>query len=161
MGPPKVVMGKQEAGIRRLGAFIGASKRMVVLYTNVYTRKLWTVYEVASFLCLHDARDMDMLPVFTAQAVSVCAVGFYIFNILTHISQMSALLESTNISVDVVTYTTYAFGLVAGAPGFFKVRRAFRELVTMQLSVAHFTAQNALCAVESDRCKGTQTGSKS
>lgn len=137
----QVDMNKQEAGIRKLGAFIAASKRMVVLYTSIYTRKLWTVYEVAAFLSIHDARDMDILPVFSAQSVSVVVIVFYAWNVLSLIS----------LKVSGVYIVTYASFFILGFPGIFLVRRQVRELQIMKQSVAHFTAQSATCAVESDR----------
>ena len=43
----------QRQGIESLGGFLFHSWSMVVLYTSVYTTKLWTVYEMACFLCVH------------------------------------------------------------------------------------------------------------
>merc|ERR1719353_607782 len=42
----------QAHGIRKLGAFQKRSRCMVILYGEEYLQKLWTVYEVASFLAL-------------------------------------------------------------------------------------------------------------
>ena len=36
----------QAQGIMKLGAFLKHSKCMLILYSDVYMRKLWTVYEV-------------------------------------------------------------------------------------------------------------------
>lgn len=61
-------------GIMHLGAFLDKSYKMIIIYTDVYLHKLWTVYEVASFLCLHPVRDMVLYPVQFAFAV-LCSIG--------------------------------------------------------------------------------------
>ena len=49
---------RKRKGIRKLGAFLMNSSTMVVLYTDLYLQRLWTVYEVASFLSLHPVTKM-------------------------------------------------------------------------------------------------------
>merc|ERR1712113_511465 len=46
----------------KLGAFIQKSERIVVIYTNIYLLKLWTIYEVACFLALHPISRMVVVP---------------------------------------------------------------------------------------------------
>jgi hypothetical protein len=51
-------------GIRKLGAFLKSSRCMVVLYGKEYLQKLWTVYEVASFLTLRPGSQIWVIPVY-------------------------------------------------------------------------------------------------
>ena len=75
-------MDLQTAGIRKLGAFLRRSRCMVVLYGQEYLQKLWTVYELASFLTLCPGSQIWVIPlsfpvfIFIAMQVvflSVCA----------------------------------------------------------------------------------------
>ena len=52
----------QTAGIRKLGAFLRRSRCMVVLYGQEYLQKLWTVYELASFLTLCPGSQIWVIP---------------------------------------------------------------------------------------------------
>ncbi len=66
----------KQASILKLGAFLAKSERMVIVYTDVYTRKLWTVYELACFLSLHGAERVVLVPVRQAKlyirAIALC-----------------------------------------------------------------------------------------
>eukprot|EP00928_Gymnodinium_smaydae_P076435 TRINITY_DN59467_c0_g1_i1.p1 TRINITY_DN59467_c0_g1~~TRINITY_DN59467_c0_g1_i1.p1 ORF type:complete len:499 (-),score=27.10 TRINITY_DN59467_c0_g1_i1:99-1595(-) len=53
----------QRLGIEKLGAFIHKSDHMLVLHTDIYSQKLWTVYELACFLSYRNVDDMTMLPI--------------------------------------------------------------------------------------------------
>merc|ERR1712117_185394 len=54
----------QKQGILKLGAFIRKSLCLLVIYSDLYLIKLWTVYEVACFLCLHPLQNMSVVPTF-------------------------------------------------------------------------------------------------
>ena len=50
-------------GIESLGSFLCFSWSFVVLYTRDYTQRVWTVYEMACFLCFHPEGRLVWLPV--------------------------------------------------------------------------------------------------
>merc|ERR1740121_1969778 len=54
----------QRQGISKLGAFLRNSSRMLVIYSDIYLTKLWTVYEVACFLSTHPASDIILMPIY-------------------------------------------------------------------------------------------------
>lgn len=137
----QVDMALQRQSIVKLAAFIAASQRMVVLYTNIYTRKLWTVYEMAAFLTIHSSDRMDILPVFSAQTTTALICFIWV----SRIFEMIALLASG------VYYVVYGVMFVVGCPGLLQMRKFAREQQAMRASVANFSAQGALCTVESDR----------
>merc|ERR1719506_1574523 len=52
----------KRAGVLKLGAFLTSSSRMLILYSDVYLKKLWTVYEVACFLLTpRTGNDIEIL----------------------------------------------------------------------------------------------------
>ena len=67
----QVDLALQRQGIESLGGFLFYSWSMAVLYTGTYTKKLWTVYEMACFLCLHPGGRLEWLPVDLPPAVYV------------------------------------------------------------------------------------------
>lgn len=73
----QVDLGRQEEGIRRLGAFVRSSSRMVAMYTDIYLTKLWTVYEVACFLSLHHPSRLHVIPNFQPLVVFGGAASVY------------------------------------------------------------------------------------
>jgi len=48
-------------GIERLGAFIMRSDKMLILYTELYLSKLWTIYEVAASLTLNGGASIHVI----------------------------------------------------------------------------------------------------
>ena len=57
------------SGIANLAAFLAYSWSMVVLYSDVYLEKLWTVYEIASFLLLFPRGRLHVRPVYFPKLV--------------------------------------------------------------------------------------------
>eukprot|EP00929_Paragymnodinium_shiwhaense_P061937 TRINITY_DN30933_c0_g1_i2.p1 TRINITY_DN30933_c0_g1~~TRINITY_DN30933_c0_g1_i2.p1 ORF type:complete len:453 (+),score=12.17 TRINITY_DN30933_c0_g1_i2:86-1360(+) len=52
-------------GIESLSAFIAQSDKIVVVYTDEYVKKLWTVYELATFLILFPEKPVVVIPTVT------------------------------------------------------------------------------------------------
>jgi len=50
-------------GIKGLPAFLQSSRAMVILYSDAYLTRLWTVYELASYLLLQPDGRVEFLPV--------------------------------------------------------------------------------------------------
>jgi len=50
-------------GVKGLPAFLKKSRSMVILYSDAYLTRLWTVYELASYLLLHPNGRVEFLPV--------------------------------------------------------------------------------------------------
>merc|ERR1719247_1138676 len=44
---------QKKRGIMKLGAYLGKSSRILVIYSDVYLQKLWTVYELACYRWRH------------------------------------------------------------------------------------------------------------
>ncbi|CAE8640731.1 unnamed protein product, partial [Polarella glacialis] len=58
----QVDAGRKERGISSLAAFLVRSDEMLVVYSDLYLRKLWTVYELATFLVVRPAEHLVMVP---------------------------------------------------------------------------------------------------
>ena len=72
----------QRQGIEKLAAFLRCSDEMVVIYTDVYLLKLWTVYEVASFLALSSVDKMTVVPVALAKLYVIMICWGFVSNVL-------------------------------------------------------------------------------
>eukprot|EP00428_Durinskia_dybowskii_P014241 CAMPEP_0170211944 /NCGR_PEP_ID=MMETSP0116_2-20130129/5590_1 /TAXON_ID=400756 /ORGANISM="Durinskia baltica, Strain CSIRO CS-38" /LENGTH=583 /DNA_ID=CAMNT_0010462483 /DNA_START=153 /DNA_END=1900 /DNA_ORIENTATION=- len=59
-------------GIANLAAFLSHSWSMVVLYSDVYLTKLWTVYEIATFMLIFPRGRLHVRPVFLPKLVLSC-----------------------------------------------------------------------------------------
>lgn len=80
----------QKRGIKKLGAFICSSKEMIILYTDVYLTKLWTVYEVAAFMSLHNTDKMKCINLVVPKMFFAAVVVIFAGSILDVILQVSA-----------------------------------------------------------------------
>lgn len=54
---------RKQVGIESLGAFLHMSKSMIIIYSDTYLRKLWTVYELASSLMIHPDGEIVVIPI--------------------------------------------------------------------------------------------------
>ena len=59
---------KQE-GISSLAAFLHCSKGIVIVYTDLYLQKLWTVYELASVLLVNPEVRIELMQTFVTKLV--------------------------------------------------------------------------------------------
>jgi len=53
----------KQQGIRNLAGFLRRSRNLVILYTDAYMNRLWTVYELATFMLQCKGRRVDFLSV--------------------------------------------------------------------------------------------------
>lgn len=127
-------------GIAKLGAFVASSSRLLILYSDLYLQKLWTVYEVACFLSGN-----------STQAIEVVHVNLP----LVFISMMSAsyfshlALEWVRI-VDVRIIFLFSYGSFASAWSI-SCRLGHKALARTWKRLANFKVEQALCASEADR----------
>jgi len=133
----------QKKGIEKLGAFIAKSREMVVLYTDVYLIKLWTVYEVATHLAMKNVRTMKVVPVFKYGAWVSCLITMYILELLT-------LFSRTNFP-----HLKHAKYYIAFVMGFIYMRFVLRKWARLRGKIRgrlrNFSVQECLCFCESDR----------
>eukprot|EP00928_Gymnodinium_smaydae_P060302 TRINITY_DN4390_c5_g1_i2.p1 TRINITY_DN4390_c5_g1~~TRINITY_DN4390_c5_g1_i2.p1 ORF type:complete len:538 (+),score=49.28 TRINITY_DN4390_c5_g1_i2:58-1671(+) len=133
----------QRAGIEKLAAFLYKSDRMVVLYSSMYTRKLWTVYEMASFMILRDYKDIDVVSLYHTMVESVGLLLFWA-------TSMLRLLVRTYIPLRADSWFL-AQCYVAGLLYCYALRSWIRERAWMYDRLRGFDVKDCVCTVESDR----------
>eukprot|EP00928_Gymnodinium_smaydae_P019994 TRINITY_DN17716_c0_g1_i1.p1 TRINITY_DN17716_c0_g1~~TRINITY_DN17716_c0_g1_i1.p1 ORF type:complete len:606 (-),score=116.04 TRINITY_DN17716_c0_g1_i1:75-1892(-) len=76
-------------GIENLAAFLSSSSSAVVLYSDLYLRKLWTVYELATFLLLFpDSQQLLVQPVFLPKVILLSMLIIFASRLLYGIMYM-------------------------------------------------------------------------
>lgn len=132
----------QKQGILKLGAFLRMSSRMVIVYTDIYLTKLWTVYEVACFLSLHPTSHLVVLPTFQPVIVFGGIASLFVIRMvgLMLLTQGLALLIST----------FFLRGLVIVALTVI-LRRWARDKAAIHQRIARFHVDACTCFCEDDR----------
>lgn len=133
---------KKALGITKLGAFIKRSEWMLVLYSPVYLKKIWTMYEMAAFSSLHPTSKMIVLPLNLGLALFFCILIGYAFvwvellSLLWIGNDYLSLFLSANV-----------FGIVLPIV----VRLWTKQKFTMLESLSQFTLKDCTCFCEDDR----------
>ena len=128
----------QKQGILKLGAFIRKSSQLVVIFSDVYLTKLWTVYEVACFLPLHPIEQMVAVPTFLPLA-------FFVFFALSLLHALVPHYTHTVIDESVVKQWARMHGGVFAAV-FVEVFRHFaRTRANANKRLAEFCVQDCTC----------------
>eukprot|EP00927_Polykrikos_kofoidii_P032051 TRINITY_DN27416_c0_g1_i1.p1 TRINITY_DN27416_c0_g1~~TRINITY_DN27416_c0_g1_i1.p1 ORF type:complete len:598 (+),score=81.20 TRINITY_DN27416_c0_g1_i1:137-1930(+) len=133
----------QRRGILKLGAFIRKSDEMVILYTDVYLKKLWTVYEVASYLATHGVTGMTIIPLDNS-------IRFFVLLILTYLMIMTRVvsdLAEFKVGVIMVKVSMLIFWL----PFSYVCRCLHYEGAQAESRLSTFQVQECICACEGDR----------
>lgn len=73
---------QQRESIEKIGAFVARSSTMVVIYTQEYLQKLWTVYEIACFLALHNVDRVKIVPADLPVVALTTIVMLYLFQVV-------------------------------------------------------------------------------
>lgn len=143
----------QAQGISKLGAFIKSSSRMVVLYTDVYLSKLWTVYEVACFLALHPTDRMIVVPTYQPVLTlgGTCIIYFvHLLELLTkNLLGCSDQGDGNYFKKD--CSTILIFYAMATFPYGTALRRWSRMKVDIKERMRNFEIEECACFMETDR----------
>eukprot|EP00928_Gymnodinium_smaydae_P071313 TRINITY_DN54938_c0_g1_i1.p1 TRINITY_DN54938_c0_g1~~TRINITY_DN54938_c0_g1_i1.p1 ORF type:complete len:520 (+),score=40.92 TRINITY_DN54938_c0_g1_i1:164-1561(+) len=134
----------QRMGIAKLGAFIHKSNHMLVLYTDVYLQKLWTVYEIACFLTFMDVRDMTIIPVNQYLALSCGLAIIYFLQLMKPLVYRTVVPE---FGAAVIAFFLY----ICGFCFVFLYRLGARDKDATRRLIDQFTVSKCMCACESDR----------
>merc|ERR1719491_1140816 len=98
----------QRSGILKLGAFLRSSSQMVVIYSDIYLTRLWTVYEVACFLALRPASQLVIVP--THQPAVIFVTMFFDYVILVLFNLVENLQHQvTLLSIAIFTLVRFTF----------------------------------------------------
>lgn len=133
---------KQQAGIRKLGAFLRSSTQMVAIYSDVYLTKLWTVYEAACFLAMHPARNLTLAPTYQPVVIFGGVSAWYMKTLLLVFLGTQHRLASLS---NIVLCTLFASVLSV------ILRRWAREQEGIKERLCRFRVEDCTCSCESDR----------
>jgi len=142
----------KQAGVESLGAFLVRSRRMLVIYNDLYLKKLWTVYEVATMLTARADAHIVMRPVFLTKLVVWHWVIFTTSTVMTMVAQplLWHLIGefAGGFELHVGASVTWVVALVGG---WFSFRYWGRKQEEMQEVVDKFDVRSAICFCEADR----------
>lgn len=140
----------QRKGIENLAAFLRMSRRMVVIYSGTYLQRLWTVYELASFLLLHpETLRISFLPVAWVRSVASFILGGFLLSVLHWLLFFWLHAEGLHRAVPGALYMFIS--ILANVFWSFSVRSWQRHRHSMEETIARFSIRSAVCAVEADR----------
>jgi len=130
-------------GIQSLAAFLAYSWKLVVVYSDTYLVKLWTVYELATFLLMFPKGSIIFRPVSLAKIVAVQFIVAFLWVWLTFIMHSRIPLADVklNMAGDMFIKCVLAFG--------FRVWE--KELAQIHERVKRFSIADAECYCEEDR----------
>eukprot|EP00929_Paragymnodinium_shiwhaense_P098882 TRINITY_DN6039_c0_g2_i1.p1 TRINITY_DN6039_c0_g2~~TRINITY_DN6039_c0_g2_i1.p1 ORF type:complete len:595 (+),score=45.48 TRINITY_DN6039_c0_g2_i1:137-1921(+) len=127
-------------GIESLSAFIEKSSSIVVVYTDEYLQKLWTVYELATFLILYPEKPVVLLP--------TGLVFFILSSTVALASQNILALAPLGHTLSPARLVSHLFPALVVAC---YMRHMARSLDVMQKTVETFSISKARCCCEEDR----------
>mmetsp|Transcript_67137 Transcript_67137/g.140245 ORF Transcript_67137/g.140245 Transcript_67137/m.140245 type:complete len:433 (-) Transcript_67137:178-1476(-) len=128
-------------GIERLGAFIMRSDQMVILYTELYLTKLWTIYEVAASLTLNGGGSIRVLHIHNA-VLLICMLA------VTWLTAMGYIIIHEVGGSFLMLYVVIA--VLAGFC-FRDLRRWQIRKLEVERRISSFNVRDCTCAVEDDR----------
>lgn len=132
-----------------LGGFLYYSWRFVVLYTRLYTQKMWTVYEMVCFLCVHPEGRLDWLPINLPPMVLLGSLSMWIASIMWWASSLT-VVRAVFVAEEYLLY-------IISFPFLVVVTCIFRNVALDQAQschdLSHFSIRNAPCTIEGDRAR--------
>ena len=141
----------QRQGIESLGGFLFYSWSMVVLYTPVYTTKVWTVYEMACFLGLHPGGRLVWLPVDLGLAVVVMSLLYMLQIVGVWATSVTSAREWLAVPDSLFLLLQNLLVVLASVCCAFIFNNVARDQVKSEADLRLFSIRNAVCAVEGDR----------
>merc|ERR1712194_412194 len=127
--------------IQRLAAFISHSNTVLIVYTDVYLKRLWTVYELAATCAMQTPGRIVIIPTIMPMVMVFGMISIYIGEVM--LIFMSHIRWHSYIS-NLVKLVSMSAGMVA-------MRAWSRQKAGIKTCLANFSVQDCLCAVESDR----------
>ena len=131
----------KQAGIQKIGAFLAKSSAMVIVYSDVYLQKLWTVYELACFLQVVVAAPMhhriEVVHIAIAPIILFGGTFAYLITFTRYIPSLSKVAQ--------LGYALIAICVAA------ILRKRRLSLASTWQGVRTFRVADAICADENDR----------
>lgn len=143
----------QRKGIESLSAYLNESEEMIILYTDAYLQRLWTVYELASMIILRPEARITVIPVALVAGLckfltAACPAAILWTILLRHLRLHRDVIGERMLRAGARTVATVA---TVTLPGIVWMRRWARERAALEHRVQAFRIRHAVCAVEEDR----------
>eukprot|EP00929_Paragymnodinium_shiwhaense_P051908 TRINITY_DN26047_c0_g1_i1.p1 TRINITY_DN26047_c0_g1~~TRINITY_DN26047_c0_g1_i1.p1 ORF type:complete len:840 (+),score=181.93 TRINITY_DN26047_c0_g1_i1:198-2717(+) len=136
-------------GIRSLGAFLYYSWSFVVVYSDTYLQKLWTVYELACFMALHPRGHVVVLPTFMSALVLLGNALNSLLVCAVYVTSLRSMQEKMGRSQ---SYFLLAIVMLATNVLLCSMMRHWaREQKQFKQRLASFSIARATCYDENDR----------
>eukprot|EP00929_Paragymnodinium_shiwhaense_P011698 TRINITY_DN11781_c0_g1_i2.p1 TRINITY_DN11781_c0_g1~~TRINITY_DN11781_c0_g1_i2.p1 ORF type:complete len:757 (-),score=140.16 TRINITY_DN11781_c0_g1_i2:446-2716(-) len=141
-------------GVNSLAGFLCNSKTMLVVYSDVYLQRLWTVYELATFLAMRSGSPIEVLPLAMPKALLVGLPLFALLNALALWSSSRSAADVLQVGAPTDLRMPLWGSIIASLPMLVVAifgRWWARGLDRIHAKVARFSIRDALCYDESDR----------
>ena len=142
---------KKQEGIQSITAVLSHSETLVVLYSEVYLQRLWTVFELTAFLAVKPDGRLVVQPVILGQ------VAFFLF-VTETFRTLEVFLMPMPSSWGQLTLTDHLPSVAIMALDFLGIlictiilRIWGRTRANMMQQICNFTFAGAKCQVEADR----------
>ena len=132
-------------GVAALGACVRHLRSMVVLFADVYTERLWTVYELVCFLSVHPADQLIWCPVDLPPFLLLGSVICWLYHFVARV----LAFDTKSFSVALVCRGCVLFLMWVLVVSVFR-NMSLREMESLA-QLQNFSLQSAPCGVESDR----------
>jgi len=143
---------RKKEGIQAITAFLYHSDTLLVLFSDVYLRRLWTVFELTTFLALKPDANIVVQPVLLGPVVLYFVIlrSLRIAEVFLIPSTLEngPSLESPTFGAIVILITVDLLGTLLGAI-FLRMWGRTRSNMTQQIS--EFAFESAECHDEADR----------
>jgi len=140
----------QRRGLNDLTAFLNASDEILVVYSDVYLRRLWTVYELVSVIVIRQAPKIKVVTPAFASLVFLWWFGFFVSCFLY------MLMYSKEVQEGIRDMLVLDGMLLGGMSPMFllfvcNLRQWAKERSRMLSDVKNFSIHSAECTVAEDR----------
>lgn len=145
--------GRKLLGIQSLAAFLAKSDSLVVLYSDFYMRKMWTVYEFATFLALHDHPQIIVVHHKMPLVIFSSIILWYIVTsafLIVNVETIRSAVERHRIAT-FVTSLPYVISLPGVVIQCGLIRKWHKQIASVCQVLDEFSLATVECSYESDR----------
>jgi len=151
----------QQQGIRKLGAFLNMSHTMVVLYSDIYLERLWTVYEMATWVLMKEVQHMIIIPQFLPWVVLLGLIVPYFSNIMVAVYTLLYPANDEDTGMENQLYAAFEaqvlIDFLSSQVLLWWCRRFAFKQIGIYKRMSKFDVKESKCFQESDRATVEQS----
>ncbi|EER01262.1 hypothetical protein Pmar_PMAR020168 [Perkinsus marinus ATCC 50983] len=137
-------------GIRGLSSFLGKSNELLILWSRDYFKRLWCVFEVASFLQQHGLERKIHLVSIRQTKFAFIIFGAEVFTIII-VSVLGIVSADMEMKTPYYACMLGACFMMAAFLGVFIVYEYLPHRLTLHRQASEFTVADGECLLEEDR----------